>query len=78
MPLTVEPLFVCLARAREGGLLASVRYSYEVRPASPRQRTKIARSMMCEALDRLDGGEGVALGFGEDAVRRVRTDRMQA
>ncbi len=68
---------VCVARAREGGLVVALRYSYEGRPPSSRKRVEMARGVLREALHRLGAGKPVDLGFAEDAHRRVRTDKME-
>ncbi len=68
---------VCVARAREGGLVVALRYSYEGRPPSSRKRAGMAKAILGEALERLEEGTPVDLGFAEDAQRRVRTDKME-
>lgn len=66
-----------VSRAREGGLLISVRYSYGKNPPSRGERVKMTKAMLEEALDRLERGRPTDLGFAEDAVRRVRTDQLE-
>lgn len=78
MPLTAKPLSVSVSRTRENGLLIFVRYSYEGKLPPRNKRIEVAESLLREALERLEGGEVSDLGFAEDAVRRVRTDRMEA
>ncbi|MEW6635616.1 MAG: hypothetical protein AB1425_02255 [Actinomycetota bacterium] len=67
-----------MSRTCGGGLLIAVRYSYEGKPATPKRRTVMAKEMLREALDRLEEGKPAYAGFSEDAVRRVRTDKMEA
>jgi hypothetical protein len=69
---------VSVSRTREGSLVIAVRYSYEGRPPSHKERAEMAKAMLREAAERLQDGNSVDLGFGEDAPRRVRTDRMEA
>lgn len=38
----------------------------------------MARAMLREAADRLEGPSPVDIGFSENSPRRVRTDRMEA
>ncbi len=73
-----NPISVSVARAREGGMIVAVRYSFEGRPPSLRKRTEMAKTVLGDALDRLEKGKPVDLGFSEDAHRRVRTDKMKA
>ncbi len=69
---------VSVARAREGGMVVAVRYSFEGRPPSLRKRSEMAKTVLYDALDRLEKGKLVDLGFSEDVRRRVRTDKMEA
>lgn len=70
---------VCVFRSpRENGLVLTLRYAYEGRPPSSRKRTRMAKALLGEALERLEKGNPVDLGFAEDARQRVRTDRMEA
>lgn len=71
-------LTLSVSRAREGGLLVSLRYSYKGKPPSRRERIVMSQKILSEALERLEGGGVADLGFQEDAQRRVRTDRMEA
>jgi hypothetical protein len=71
-------LAVSVSRTREGGLIIAVRYSYEGKVPSYKKRAEMARVMLREAAERLESGECVDIGFSEDSVRRVRTDRMEA
>lgn len=74
-----NPISVSVARAREGGVVVAVRYSFEGRPPpSLRKRTEMAKTVLGDALDRLEKGKPVDLGFSEDAHRFVRTDKMEA
>ncbi len=80
--MTVVPLAVHVARARprDDRLIVSVRHSYEGRPPARKKRVQQAKTLLSEALERLEeaGSDEVAdLGFAEDATRRVRTDRME-
>ncbi|MEW6635720.1 MAG: hypothetical protein AB1425_02780 [Actinomycetota bacterium] len=43
-----------------------------------KKRSGMAKALLAEALDHLEKGQPVDLGFAEDAVRRVRTDKMGA
>ncbi|QYJ14859.1 hypothetical protein Rxycam_00666 [Rubrobacter xylanophilus DSM 9941] len=70
-------LSVCVSRAREGGLKITLRYAYEGRPPSLRQRAGMVKALLAEALGRLEKGKPMDAGFSEDAVRRVRTDTME-
>jgi hypothetical protein len=71
-------LAVSVSRTREGSLIIAVRYSYEGRPPSHNKRTDMAKAMLLEAMDRLQDGNSVDVGFSEDSPRSVRTDRMEA
>ncbi len=71
-------LTLSVSRAREGGLLVSLRYSYKGKLPSRKERIVMAQKILSEALERLGGGGVADLGFQEDAQRRVRTDRMEA
>ncbi len=73
-----NPISVSVARAREGGVVVAVRYSFEGRPPSLSKRTEMATALLGDALDRLEKDKPVDLGFSEDAYRRVRTDKMEA
>lgn len=73
-----DVLAISVTRTQEGGLLISLRYSYEGTLPAHRKRIGMAQVMLREVLDRLEGGEVADLGFSEDARRRVRTDRMEA
>jgi hypothetical protein len=70
-------LAVFVSRTREGGLIIAVRYSYEGRPPSFKKRIEMAKAMLREAVDRLEDGDPVDVGFSEDSSRRIRTDRME-
>lgn len=77
--MTVSFLALSVTRAREGGVTISLRYSYDVgKPPSLKKRAEMAEAVLREALDRLECGRPVDLGFGEDATKRVRTDKMEA
>jgi hypothetical protein len=71
-------LAVSVSRTREGGLIIAVRYSYEGRSPSFKKRTEMAKAMLREAVDRLQDGDPVDVGFNEYSPRRIRTDRMEA
>ena len=72
-------VFVCVSRsAREDGLVLTLRYAYEGRPPSLSERSCMAKALLGEALERLEEGTPVDLGFAEDAHRRVRTDKLEA
>lgn len=73
-----NPISVSVARTREGGVVVAVRYSFEGKPPSLSRRTEMAKTVLGDALDRLEKGKPVDLGFSEDAHRRVRTDKMEA
>lgn len=73
-----DALALSVACAHEGRLLISLRYFYEGRLPARGKRIEMAKAMLREALDRLEGGEVTELGFSENAQRRVRTDRMEA
>ena len=62
----------------EDEIRIAVRYSYEKSPDTSRQRIGMARALLREALGRLQGGKPVDAGFSEDAIRRTRTDEMEA
>ena len=70
-------LALSVTRTSEGGLIIAVRYSYEGRVPSRKKRTEMAKAMLREAVDRLQDGSAVDVGFSEDSQRRVRTDRME-
>ena len=55
-----------------------MRYSFEERPPSLRKRIEIVKTVLGDALDRLEKGKPADLGFSEDARRRVRIDKMEA
>ncbi|MDX5895292.1 hypothetical protein [Rubrobacter radiotolerans] len=74
----VAPISVSVSRTYGDGLLIAVHYSYEGKPATLKRRTAMAKEMLREALDRLEEGEPVDLGFSEDSVRRIRTDKIEA
>jgi hypothetical protein len=76
-PGTIEPLALTIGRGEDGRLTLTLRYSYESKPPSSRKRTRMATVLLREALDRLQSGEVADTGFSEDALRRVRTDRME-
>jgi hypothetical protein len=78
MPLMEEPLSVSVSRAQEGGLIVTLRYTYQGSPPPLRKRAGMAKALLGEALDRLEEGTPVDLGFAEDAARRVRTDKLEA
>ena len=71
-------LAVSVSRTREGSLIIAVRYSYEGKLPSHKKRAEMAKAMLREAVDRLQDGNSVDVGFSEDSQRRVRTDRMEA
>jgi hypothetical protein len=71
-------LAVFVSRTREGGLIVAVRYSYEGRPPSSKKLIEMAKAMLSEAVDRLQDGNSVDVGFSEDSSRRIRTDQMEA
>lgn len=75
--MTATFLALSISRTREGGLLVSLRYSYEGNPPTRKKRAGMAKAILHEALDRLENGEPANLGFTEDAIRRVRTDKME-
>lgn len=79
--MNVNPLSVCVSRSEAdgeaGGLVVTLRYAYEGRPPSSKKRTGMAKALLSEALERLEKGKSVDLGFAEDAVKRVRTDKME-
>lgn len=67
-----------VARNSTGGFTVAVRYAYEGKPPSRKERVALARAVLGEALKRLEKSSEVAdVGFQEDAMRRVRTDRME-
>jgi hypothetical protein len=70
-------LAVSVSRTREGSVIIAVRYSYEGRPPSSKKRIEMAKAMLREAVDRLQDGDPVDVGFSEDSSRRIRTDRME-
>lgn len=79
--LTVVPLAVSAARDDRGDLIIAVRYSYDAaarKPPKRKGRIEMTRALLREALGRLKSGEAVDVGFSEDVLRRVRTDRLQA
>ena len=78
--MIVVPLAVSATGGNRGDLIVVVRYSYDGarKPPSRKRRIEMARALLREALDRLESGEVVDVGFSEDALRRVRTDRLQA
>lgn len=78
-PLTVELLSISISRSRgaTGGLLFTLRYSYEVKPPNRKARIEMAKGLMREALQSLEVGEVADLGFREDSPRRVRVDQWE-
>ncbi len=76
--MTVSFLGLSMSRTREGGVLVSLRYSYEGKPPSRKERIEAAKTLLLEVLGCLEGGEVADVGFQEDIQRRVRTDRMEA
>ncbi len=58
-------------------MVISLRYSYEKEPPSPNRRIGMAKDLLRETLDRLENGKVADIGFAEDAIKRVRTDRME-
>lgn len=70
-------LGVSVLRTREGSLIIAVRYSYEGRSPSSKKRIEMAKAILREAVDRLQEGISVGVGFSEDSSRRIRTDRME-
>ncbi len=77
--MSVHPLSVCVYRVggKTGGLRVTLRYAYEVKPPSRKERISLTKTMLDEALARLEDGDLADVGFSEDAVRRVRTDQME-
>lgn len=75
---TPNPISVTVSSARGGGVVVAVRYSFEGRSPSLRKRIEMAKTVLSDALDRLEKGKPVDLGFSEDAHRRVRTNKMEA
>lgn len=75
--MNIEPLSVSIVRAGGGKLTVALRYSYEGKQPSPRKRLGMAKAMLRQTLERLEGGGVADVGFSEDALRRVRTDRME-
>lgn len=77
--MSVRLLSVSVSRseAGEGALTITLRYAYEGKPPSPKKRAGMAKSLLGEVLERLEEDKPVDLGFGEDAVRRVHTDRLE-
>lgn len=73
-----DVISVCVYRTREGALEVALRYAYKGKPLPSKERTRLAKVLLGEALTRLREGKPADLGFAEDAVRRVRTDRVQA
>jgi hypothetical protein len=73
------PGFISLSitRATEDSLVVALRYSYEGKPPPLRKRVGMAKAILRKALGRLEGCEPAEVGFEEDAIRRVRTDRME-
>jgi hypothetical protein len=65
-----------VVRGQDGELTLTLRYSYADRPPSFRNRTEVAKKMLRESLDRLESKKPIDLGFAEDAVRHIRTDRF--
>ena len=59
-------------------MVVTLRYAYEGKPPPLRKRAEMAKALLGEALDRLEEGKTVDLGFAEDARRRVRTDKLEA
>ncbi len=76
--LNVETLAISAARTGEGNLTISLRYAYEGRPPGLKKRVALAKTLLQETLDRLEGTEPADLGFHEDSLRRARTDKMEA
>ena len=70
-------LAVSVSRTRSS-LIIAVRYSYEGKLPSLKTRTEMAKAMLREAMERLQDGNSVDVGFSEDSQRRIRTDRMEA
>lgn len=77
--MTVVPLVVSAVRDDRGDQIIAVRYSYDAARKLPNRKGRIemTRALLREALDRLESGEAVDVGFSEDVLRRVRTDRLQ-
>ena len=78
--MTVVPLTVFAVRDDGGDLIISIRYSYDAaarKPPNRKGRIEMTRALLREALHRLESGEVVDVGFGEDVLRRVRTNRLQ-
>lgn len=74
-----DVISVCVARSTRGDVLeVTLRYSYEGKPPSSKRRAEMAKALLVEALARPENGKPVDLGFSENAIKRVRTDRMQA
>ncbi len=74
--MNIEPLSVSIVRAGGSKLTVALRYSYEGKTPSPKKRVGMAKAMLRQTLERLEGGVA-DVGFSEDALRRVRTDRME-
>lgn len=64
------------ATGEAGGVVIAVRYSYEGKPPGPKKRVEMAKALLGEAVERLNGDEVADLGFQEDSSRRLRTDKM--
>lgn len=77
MALKVEVLAISASCTGDGNLTIALRYSYEGRPPGPKKRVALAKTLLGEALDRLEGTEPTDLGFRENSLRRVRIDKME-
>ena len=76
--MKISLLSLSVTRTREGGMLVSVRYSYEGKPPSRKERIDAAKTLLRETLGHLEGGEVADVGFQEDIQHKLRTDRMEA
>lgn len=78
--MSVHPLSVCVSRVsgKPGGLVVTLRYAYEGKPPSRKERISLEKAMLDKALVRLEDGDLADVGSSEDAGRRVRTDQMEA
>ena len=58
--LTVVPLTVSTHRTADGGLIISLRYSYDdaaSKPPNRKRRIEMTRALLRSVLDRLEAGE---------------------
>lgn len=71
------PIGIQVLRTQDGALQVNVRYSYVRKPAPKCELVELARQMLAEALDGLDGLDAAEqVGFREDATERVRVDQL--